>query len=114
MKPIRVLVTSALAVSLACARPSVSPDVEQIWRKHENVVVNILAKQKYREEDLVGAVAFFEKTTGLKAPGSYDEKGLVLMPTDELPKNLARWQAWYRQNKEHLYLDAASGEVRLR
>jgi hypothetical protein len=106
----------ATALSLSACRheqPSVDPRVERIWNGHENVLVSALATRKYLESDLLAAVAFFEKTTALNSPRGLDEVGLVVVPTDELNKDLARWRAWYADNKTRLCLDSATGEVRL-
>jgi hypothetical protein len=111
-----LLYLGIVATALSACRheqPSVDSRVERIWNRHENVLASALATRKYLENDLLAAVSFFEKTTALSSPRGLDEVGLVVVPTDELHRDLARWRAWYADNKTRLCLDSATGEVRL-
>lgn len=109
-----VFVAGLLTLGCGQKPKAVSPEVERIWSKHESVVDSALRTHKHNEEELLAAVSFFEKTTGIKSPRGLDETGLAVVPTDELNKDLERWRAWYVEHQHSLYVDATTGELRLR
>ena len=73
-----------------------------------------IAADRSLEDELLAAISFFEKTTGINSPRGWDEVGQVIVPTPELNKDFERWRVWYVEHQQSLYLDAATGELRLR
>jgi hypothetical protein len=113
LRHVRLLLVVLLAPGCTEKTAPVNADVERVWRKHELVVEGAVLRRVYAEDEILAAVSFFEKTTGLRSPRGLDEVGLAVVPTDELGKDLERWRAWYADNKARLCLDSATGEVRL-
>mgnify|MGYP001061092337 CR=1 FL=1 len=109
---------AAVLLVLGCRRGGESKatgsEVERTWKKHEAVVEGALQRHKYNEDELLAAISFFEKTTGINSPRGWDEVGQVIVPTPELNKDFERWRVWYVEHQQSLYLDAATGELRLR
>lgn len=109
------LALAVLVCSSACVHSStpVNSDVERMWSRNESIVEEAITRKKYREDELMTAVEFFEKTTGIASPRGLDKTALIVVPTADLSHDLAHWREWYATNKNRLFLDTSTGDIKV-
>jgi hypothetical protein len=84
--------------------------VHELWTAHESVIVRILKGESFGPQEFTRAVDFFERTTGI---ASHDEGTYVgRLPSDRLQDDLKAWQAWYAANRDFLYWDPATDQLK--
>jgi hypothetical protein len=84
----------------------------EIWKEHENVWAEVVEGESWDAQELLRAVEFFERITGLKLEINLSSYvGPIPLAGSE---DLRRIRAWYRRNKERLYFDPDSEIVKVR
>jgi hypothetical protein len=116
----RPLVPSALllaAVVLLLAwtieRTASKRQAHEIWLANERVIEDAAMRRPGRLSDFEEACHFFWKLTGISVPGNFSTYLGVNLPSKDTATALVPLRRWYAENKDRLYWDKESDEVRL-
>lgn len=85
---------------------------QEIWHQHERVLSDIAMEKRVDLDEFHEAVLFFEKLTNITVPSDHS-MFIDSMPTQDTATALAPLKGWYAKNKDRLYWDEESNEVKL-
>jgi hypothetical protein len=103
----------SLIFCLGCSnKPSDSAHglAQEVWSRHEAVIVKISRREKVDLKSFEEACLFFENLTGITVPGDHSPV-IDWFPTKDTPKALQPLRQWYADHQDQLVWDPASKKV---
>ena len=109
-----VALAAALILIFEWNRERTAPrrQAHEIWHQHERVLSDIAMGKRVNLDEFHEAVLFFEKITNITVPSDHS-MFIDSMPTQDTASSLEPLRGWYAKNKQRLYWDDESNEVKL-
>jgi len=86
-------------------------DAHTIWDCNREIMNRVVHQKMFSLREFRSAAEFFSGLTGIPADTRETRQGI--QPGAGIEQDLARWDAWYRENGDSLVLDPESGRIRV-